>query len=116
MKSGTFEVDISQSLNYSFDTGLGNAVKRVVIMAENPNASTGPFSMIGWNLVYPDYYKYATIGAATTGGTGTIQATASQNVVLGLTKRPDQNNGIVELNGSTLNANNKKGTYHWYAE
>lgn len=116
VKTGTFEVNASTGAGSitPFDTGLGSAIKRIVMIAENPSASTGPFSIYGWDSVYPNYYKYMTVGAAGAGGTATIGT--SQNATIMFDKRPDTNNGIIEMSWTALTPGNKTGTYHWYAE
>lgn len=114
VKSGTFEVNASTAGTYEFDTELGNAVKRVVVIGEIPGASSGPFSIIGWDDAYAGYYKYMGIGAAGTGGTTAVGT--SQNNAIYFNKQPNTNNGVVEMAWTATSAANKTGTYHWYAE
>lgn len=115
VKSGTFEITTASTAgSIEFDTGLGSAVKRVTIIGENPGASTGPFSIYGWNNVFPGSYKYTTVGTA--GAGATVAIGTSQNITIMFNKRPDTNNGVVEMSWTNLNPASKNGTYHWYAE
>lgn len=116
VKTGTFTVSNASTAGSitPFDTGLGSSIKHIVIIAEHPDATTGKFSMIGWDEIFPTHYKYAAYGAAGTGGT--VQIGTSQNVTLMFNKRPDTNNGVIEMSWTALNPGSKNGTYYWYAE
>lgn len=116
VKTGTFEVTNASTAGSitPIDTGLGSSIKRMVIVGENPNASTGPFSIIGWDSVFPASYKYVQIGSG--GGGNTVAIGTTQHVTLMLDKRLDTNNGVIEMSWTNLNPTNKNGTYYWYAE